>query len=209
MVRLILFRPWATEAVIVPSIRDILNAFEDPASQPELLERLRAGDPGLAKNWDVVKSMFGGLSSPSRTDATRDATHEVRPGLRDMALRIFDATAETTRQLLLPTRVPEVATALRGSPHTRFHELFEIDGHEIDLAWMDDEMLVGQLATPDSGSGILGGACILYGGEAPRQVALEPMGEFEIPAVRPGAYELAIETRERLFVIPQIELTPR
>ena len=192
--------PARSEAIIVPSIRELLNAFEDPESRSEILARIRAGDPELEKSWGAVTRMFQGLGEKAGA---------VRPALRDAVLGMFDSTAESARQLLLAARVPAPATALRGSPHTRFHELFEVDGHEIDLAWMDDEMLVGQVVPPDPAASMRGGACVLYGGTAPRQVALEEMGEFEIAAVSPGSYELAIETSDRLVVVPELELVAR
>ena len=161
------------------------------------MERLHSGDPEVVKNWTVLKRMFEGLSS--------GRSEQVRPELRDVALQLFNATAESARQLLFAERVPEVATGLRGASSEGFRELYEFGDHEVDLAWMEDEVLVGQLMVPEIEAGIVGGACILYGGEVPRQVALEPMGEFEMESVAPGSYELAIETRDHLLVIPELE----
>ena len=185
---------------IVPSIRQLLDAFEDPAERARILERIRSGDSELGKSWDAVTRMFEGLGR---------AASDIRPATREAVFNMLNTAQDSARSILLASRAPAPATSLRGSPHTRFHELFEIDGHEIDVAWMDDEMLVGQVVPPGIDDSLVGGACVLYGGDVPRQAALEEMGEFEISAVAPGSYELAIETRERLVIIPELELVSR
>ena len=179
------------------SIRDILIAFENPKARAKLIEELRTGGPDQVRNWDIVRRMFGGLS-PSSAD-------EVHPSLSEMALQLFDAGGAAIRKTLVAAQVPLAATALRGAQQAPFHELFEVEGHEIDLSWTDDEMLVGQVMVSEGESAFDGGACVLYGAEAPRQVAIESFGEFELSAVSPGSYELAIEIPDRLLLVPDLE----
>ena len=180
----------------MPSIRDILIAFEKPEARAKLIEELRNGDPEQVRNWDIVRRMFGGLS--------RESANEVRPSLREMALQLFDASDGSSRKTLVAAQVPQAATALRGAPQAPFHELFEVDGHEIDLSWTDDEMLVGQVMLSEGEGSLDGGACVLYGLDALRQVPIESFGEFEIGAVAPGTYELAIEIPDQLLLVPEL-----
>ncbi len=132
----------------------------------------------------------------------------IRPELRDAALRIAETASGPSRRAALAEHVPAPVIPFRGAPTTTFHELYRVDRHEIDVAWLDDGSLVGQV-TADSGDPIADGVSILYGGDEPRQVALDATGEFELEGVGPGTYELAIETPDLLLVVPRLDLVRR
>lgn len=159
------------------------------------MNRIRGGDPEELRNWEIVKRMFGGLIPEQIAD--------VRSNLRDFALELFDAKEGFQRKLLVAAQMPAATTTLRGGTKSPFHELFEVDGHEIDLSWNEDELLIGQLLVSEEEE-FAGGACVLYGDEAPRQVEIESLGEFEIPGVRAGSYELALETEQKLLLVPEL-----
>ena len=102
----------------------------------------------------------------------------------------------------------ELVPALRGEGPADRHLLFEAGPFEVDLALIDSGALVGQVHTAGGDPQELeDGVCVLYSDDDTREAPLDADGDFHFASVRPGAYDLVLETPRVRLLLPDVDLS--
>lgn len=105
-----------------------------------------------------------------------------------------------------------LAAGLRGMRSDTRQLLFSAEGRDVDLritATGEHFALAGQVLGPDeSGSVELTavGGFGTAGEAAPRQAALDEMGEFHLADLAPGRYQLVLRAGDKDIVLPAIQV---
>jgi hypothetical protein len=101
----------------------------------------------------------------------------------------------------------ELVPALRGEGPAERHLLFEAGPFEVDLALIDSGALVGQVhAAGRDRQELEDGVCVLYSEDDTREALLDSDGDFHFASVRPGAYDLVLETPSVRLLLPDVDL---
>lgn len=183
-----------------PSIQELLLRATDGPLSADAEAHLAAGCADCVRRQQILDALLRVASAPAwpevpdawRLRATAIPERPAKPGkgptetIRDLVARLIHEVGGGA---------PTPAIALRGPGPSERHYLYAAGPFEIDLAHLDSGALVGQvLASDGDATPLESGVCVLYGERTARESRLEPSGDFHFDAVRPGDYDLFLET---------------
>ena len=161
---------------------------------------LAAGDDGLEPPAWVLKGavqLFEEWAKPREADFREDDM-----GDRLVAALIFDSLA---RPALAGVRLAET-----GDQQLLYRAgAYSIDA-QISFSGRAEANLIGQvLREGEYGfESVAGLSVTLTAGREVRATVTNPVGEFTLPGVVPGEYELAVATSDGVILIPRLPVTP-
>ena len=164
------------------------------------LRALAAGDDGLEPPAWVLKRavhLFEEWAKPREDDFREDDT-----GDRLIAALVFDSLA---RPALAGMRLAET-----GDQQLLYRAgAYSIDA-QISFSGRPEAHLIGQvLREGEYGfESVAGLSVTLTGRQVVCATVTNPVGEFTLPGIVPGEYELAVATSEGVILIPRLPVTP-
>jgi hypothetical protein len=198
-----------------PSLEEILLALAQGELPEDLSARIRAsGEAGLTRLRTARRleaaSRFGPLPQVPKhlhdlaLQARKHATPE--PTARPLA-RALGSAREWLAEFLMDSAQGRPAAVLRGEGR---HLLYRVGDFEIDLAWLDRGVLVGQdLPRGEQTSDLHGAMCVLCGETGVAQTPLESNGDFHFEGVGQDRYDLLVESEAVRLLVTDLELGGR
>lgn len=157
----------------------------------------------LRRTLGALAQVDAGKQAPDAAIARARALYreQFRPPL-SIALPAFLA------RLVFDSRSSPVAVGARGERTAAYHQIFSADAYDIDI-WQEPMSdvswyLIGQVLPIDVDEIVVPEAVVLYEASGDLIPSVEEAGEFHIPAVPEGTYQVHLRLADREVIIPEV-----
>lgn len=178
-----------------------------PAQAAAALRQQIAVDPTLSAELAAVEELIGLMRSDTSVDAPEHVIAR--------AVRLMHTPQRAPGPGLLQRLVARLHGPGAGQPLA--FGLRSEAGSERTLSYEAEEWDIALQLTPQAGRWLLRGqvlgpeitgSVILESGTAPLVVPVNALGEFALPPIEPGSYQLLVRTETREILVESLELEP-